>query len=84
MLKSTGMVRKVDELGRVVIPMEIRKTMSIEEKESVEIFVNDNQIILQKYAPGCLFCGNAEDVVNFKGKNLCKRCLTELSQAGRQ
>lgn len=78
MMKSTGVVRKVDELGRVVIPIELRRTMSIEEKDSLEIFVNGDQIILKKYEPACIFCGNAEDVVNFKGKNMCRPCLSEL------
>lgn len=80
MLKSTGVVRKVDELGRIVIPIELRRTMGIEEKDALEIYVDNEKIILKKYEPACIFCGNAEDVVNYKGKNLCKNCLTELSK----
>lgn len=80
MLKSTGVVRKVDELGRIVIPIELRRTMGIEEKDALEIYVDSEKIILKKYEPACIFCGNAEDVVNYKGKNLCKSCLTELSK----
>ncbi|QGU00577.1 Transition state regulatory protein AbrB [Candidatus Syntrophocurvum alkaliphilum] len=80
MMKSTGVVRKVDELGRIVIPIELRRTMGIEEKDALEIYVDNERIILRKYEPACLFCGNAEDVLNYKGKNLCKSCLTELSK----
>ncbi|NLJ71556.1 MAG: AbrB/MazE/SpoVT family DNA-binding domain-containing protein [Syntrophomonadaceae bacterium] len=80
MLKSTGVVRKVDELGRIVIPIELRRTMGIEEKDALEIYVDNEKIILKKYEPACIFCSNAEDVVHYKGKNLCKSCLTELSK----
>lgn len=80
MMKSTGVVRKVDELGRIVIPIELRRTMGIEEKDALEIYVDNEKIILRKYEPACIFCGNAEEVTNYKGKNLCKSCLTELSK----
>ncbi|MDD2619532.1 MAG: AbrB/MazE/SpoVT family DNA-binding domain-containing protein [Syntrophomonadaceae bacterium] len=80
MLKSTGVVRKVDELGRIVIPIELRRTMGIEEKDALEIYVDNEKIILKKYEPACIFCGNAEDVVNYKGKNICKSCLTEIGK----
>ncbi|MEA1960569.1 MAG: AbrB/MazE/SpoVT family DNA-binding domain-containing protein [Bacillota bacterium] len=79
-MKSTGVVRKVDELGRIVIPIELRRTMSIEEKDALEIYVDTDKIILKKYEPACIFCGNAEEVINYKGKNLCKNCLTELTK----
>ncbi|WP_054695280.1 AbrB/MazE/SpoVT family DNA-binding domain-containing protein [Syntrophomonas palmitatica] len=79
-MKSTGVVRKVDELGRIVIPIELRRTMGIEEKDALEIYVDSDKIILKKYEPACIFCGNAEEVVNYKGKNLCKSCLTELGK----
>ncbi|MEN6390191.1 MAG: AbrB/MazE/SpoVT family DNA-binding domain-containing protein [Syntrophomonas sp.] len=80
MLKSTGVVRKVDELGRIVIPIELRRTMGIEEKDALEIYVDNEKIILKKYEPACIFCGNAEEVINYKGKNLCRSCLTELGK----
>jgi transcriptional pleiotropic regulator of transition state genes len=80
MMKSTGVVRKVDELGRIVIPIELRRTMCIEEKDALEIYVDAEKIILRKYEPACIFCGNAEGVLNYKGKNLCKSCLTELTK----
>jgi len=78
MLKSTGIVRKVDELGRVVIPMELRKTMGIGEKDGMEIFVDADKIILKKYEPACTFCGNAEEVINYKGRNICRPCVGDL------
>lgn len=65
---STGIVRKVDELGRVVLPKELRDTMDIKEKDPLEIFVDGNTIILKKYEPACIFCNNAKDVTNYKGK----------------
>ncbi|SHI09780.1 transcriptional pleiotropic regulator of transition state genes [Clostridium collagenovorans DSM 3089] len=77
-MKSTGIVRKIDELGRIVIPIELRRTLDIEIKDSLEIFVDGEHIILKKYNPSCIFCGNARDVVNHKGKNICQNCLNEL------
>jgi len=82
MIKSTGIVRKVDELGRVVIPIELRRTLGIEEKDALEIYVDRESIILKKYEPACVFCGNAENVQHFKGKNVCRECaLAMASQA---
>ncbi len=80
MLKSTGVVRKVDELGRIVIPIELRRTLGIEEKDSLEIYVDNERVILKKYEPACVFCGNAENVQNYKGKNICQNCLDELKK----
>lgn len=77
-MKSTGIVRRVDELGRIVIPIELRRTLDIEIKDALEIYVDKDQIILKKYEPACIFCGNAREVVNYKGKNICKECLQEL------
>lgn len=77
-MKSTGIVRKVDELGRVVIPIELRRTMGIEIKDPIEIFVEGQNIILKKYQPSCIFCNSMNDVVYYKGKNICADCLREL------
>ncbi|HHW55614.1 MAG: AbrB/MazE/SpoVT family DNA-binding domain-containing protein [bacterium] len=83
MLKSTGIVRKVDELGRVVIPIELRRTLSIEEKDALEIYVDADKIILKKYEPACVFCGNADEVISFRGKNICRHCVEAMrEQAG--
>lgn len=77
-MKSTGVVRRVDELGRIVIPMELRRTLEIAEKDSLEIYVDGEKIILKKYQPACIFCSDASDVINYKGKNICKNCMAEL------
>jgi len=77
-MKSTGVVRKVDELGRIVLPVELRRGLNIEEKDSLEIYVEGDRVILRKYAPGCLFCGQVEGTVHFSGKNVCKRCIDVL------
>lgn len=79
-MKSTGIVRKLDELGRIVLPIELRRTLGIEEKDPLEIFVEDNKIILKKYQPACIFCGNAQDVFSFKGRNVCPDCARDLSK----
>lgn len=79
-MKSTGIVRKVDELGRVVIPIELRRTLTIEEKDSLEIYVDGEHIILKKYEPACIFCGDARDVKSYKGKNICPACMDELKK----
>lgn len=80
-MKSTGIVRKVDELGRVVLPIELRRTLDINEKDALEIYVDGATIILKKYEPACIFCDDARDVVLYKGKNICKECLTSLKNA---
>ncbi|MCD3223809.1 AbrB/MazE/SpoVT family DNA-binding domain-containing protein [Clostridium botulinum] len=77
-MKSTGLVRKIDELGRIVIPIELRRSLGIVEKDAMEIYVDGEQIILKKYEPACIFCGDARDITNYKGKNICKKCLQEL------
>lgn len=77
-MKATGIVRQVDDLGRIVIPKELRRTFDIAERDNLEIFTEGEQIILKKYQPACIFCGEAEDVVDYKGKKICKHCLEEL------
>lgn len=77
-MKSTGIVRKVDELGRIVLPIELRRTLDIAEKDALEIYVDEEQIILKKYMPACIFCNNASNITVHKGKNICSECLAEL------
>ena len=79
-MKSTGIVRKVDELGRVVIPIELRRTLGIDVKDALEIYVEGEHIIFKKYQPACLFCDSASDVTNYKGKLMCKECLNTLKE----
>lgn len=77
-MKSTGIVRKVDELGRIVIPKELRRTLAINESDPMEIYTEGDQVILKKYEPTCIFCGEGKDVINYKGKNICKSCINEI------
>ena len=78
-MKSTGIVRKVDELGRIVLPIELRRTLGIEEKDRIEIFVDGESIILRKYQPACIFCDNARAIINYKGKNICPECIKAMN-----
>lgn len=82
-MKSTGIVRKVDELGRVVIPKELRRTYNIKELDPLEIYVDEDKIVLCKYEASCacIFCRNVENIRNFKGKNVCAACASELKGA---
>ena len=80
-MKSTGIVRRVDELGRVVIPIELRRSLDIGIRDQLEIYVEGSKIILRKHEPNCVFCGAAEDVILFKGKNVCAACAKELASA---
>ena len=77
-MKATGIVRKVDNLGRIVLPIELRRTLDIEIKDPIEIYTDGEYILLKKYEPSCIFCGNAKDVHGIHGKNICRTCLEEL------
>lgn len=79
-MKSTGIVRKIDELGRIVLPIELRRTLDIAEKDALEIYVDGGAIILKKYAPSCVFCGDVKNITLYKGKNVCGSCLRELKR----
>ena len=79
-MKSTGIVRRVDDLGRIVLPMELRKILDIEPRDSLEIFMEGDNVVLRKYEPQCIFCGQAGDTASFKMKNVCKNCVKEISQ----
>lgn len=77
-MKSTGIVRKVDELGRIVLPMELRRVLDIKIKDSLEITAEDDKIVLKKYEPCCVFCSSKEELQSFKGRCVCKKCLDEI------
>ena len=79
-MKSTGIVRKVDELGRIVLPIELRRTLDIAEKDSLEIYMDGSAIVLKKYQPACIFCDDTKDIVLYHGKNVCSKCLKELKE----
>ena len=83
MLRSTGIVRKIDELGRVTLPSELRKTLNIDVKDGLEIFIEGNTIVMKKYEPSCIFCGNARNVINYKEKNICADCMEELKNSAK-
>jgi len=78
-MKSTGIVRRVDELGRVVIPIELRNKFDIKEKDPIEIFVDGSSIVLKKYEPNCNFCGNSKKLSTFKDKLICAKCADQIS-----
>ena len=77
-MKATGIVRKVDELGRIVLPIELRRTLNIRHEDPIEIFVDGDYIMLKKYEPACIFCGNEKDVITIRGKNVCEECLQQI------
>ena len=77
-MKSTGIVRKVDDLGRIVLPIELRRTLDIAERDALEIFMDGESIVLKKYSPSCIFCGDADNIVFFNGKRICQNCLEEI------
>lgn len=79
-MKATGIVRKVDELGRIVLPIELRRTLNIEIKDPLEIYVDGDSVMLKKYQPACIFCGSSDEVVQVKGKNICTKCIKELQE----
>ena len=79
-MKSTGILKSVDELGRIVLPKKMRENLDIDIRDKVEIFVEGDRIILQKYVPACIFCDSTEDIVVFNGKRLCTSCLESLKR----
>ena len=79
-MKSTGIVRKVDELGRIVLPIEMRRTLDIAEKDALEIYVEGESIILRKYQAACVFCDSTKNIVSFRGRNVCADCIGKLSE----
>ena len=79
-MKSTGIVRKVDELGRVVIPIELRRTLGIEEKDALEIYTDNEKIVLKKYEPADIFTGSMDDLIDYKGKKVSKHSIIEMAR----
>ena len=77
-MKSTGIVRKIDELGRIVLPIELRRTFDLNEKDAIEIYTDSDMIILKKFQRTCVFCGSPEDVVEYKGKSICSVCYADI------
>ena len=79
-MKSTGIIREVDKLGRIVLPIELRRVLDIAEKDELEIYMENDRIILQKYEPSCVFCSSSEGLVSYKGKNVCQVCIRNMNR----
>ena len=80
-MKATGIIRRVDELGRVVIPIEIRNQFNKIKKDPIEIYVDDSSIILKKYEPNCIFCGSSKKLIDYQGKLICEKCAEKIGKA---
>ena len=80
-MKSTGIVRKVDELGRIVLPIELRRTLDIAERDELEIYLDDDKVILKKYEPSCIFCASPRNLVSYRGRNVCMECIRNMNDA---
>ena len=78
-MKSTGFVRKVDELGRIVLPIELRRTLDIADRDELEIYLDDDKVVLKKYEPSCIFCGSSCGLVSYHGRNVCMECIENMS-----
>lgn len=77
-MKATGVTRKLDDLGRIVLPIELRRVLDLKEDDSLAIYVEGTDIILKKYVPGCIFCGEVTGAKDFKGKKVCPNCANEM------
>lgn len=78
-MKTTGIVRKVDDLGRIVLPIELRRVLDIAERDELEISMDGDRIVLQKFEPACIFCGETNDLASYSGKNVCRSCIRKMS-----
>ena len=79
-MKSTGIIRKVDDLGRIVLPIELRRMLDIAERDELEIYMENDRIILQKYEPACIFCGSSRNLVKYNEKNVCRECIKKMAE----
>lgn len=78
-MKSTGIVRRIDRLGRIVLPMETRKLLSLTEEGSfVEIYTDNDSVVLKKYTPCCIFCNSADELIEYHGSKICKECVKTM------
>ena len=79
-MRSTGIVRKLDELGRIVLPIELRRTLDIAERDELEIYLEDDKVVLKKFEPSCIFCGSTRGLITYCGKNVCTECIRKMNQ----
>ena len=80
-MKSTGIIRKVDELGRIVLPIELRRTLDIAVRDELEIYLDDDKVVLKKYEPSCIFCASPRNLVSYHGRNVCMECIRNMNDA---
>ena len=80
MIRSTGIIRKIDELGRIVLPSELRKKLDLKDKDSIEFFLDGSSVILRKFSPNCTFCGSSKDLASYNNKLVCNKCINELTK----
>ena len=80
-MKSTGIVRKVDDLGRIVLPIELRRTLDIAVRDELEIYLDDDKVVLKKYEPSCIFCSAPRNLVSYRGRNVCLECIRHMNDA---
>jgi len=79
-MKSTGIIRKVDDLGRIVLPIELRRVLDISERDELEIYMENDRIILQKFEPACVFCGSSRSLISYRAKNVCQGCVRKMAE----
>ena len=79
-MKSTGIIRKVDDLGRIGLPIELRPTLDIAERDELEIFMEDDRIVLKKFEPACVFCSSEQGLISYRGKNICQECARKIAE----
>ena len=79
-MKSTGIIRKVDELGRIVLPVELRRNLKIAERDELEIFVENGRIVLSKHEEACIFCGSSRGLASYLGKSVCQECIRKMNE----
>ena len=78
--RNTGIIRKVDELGRIVLPIELRRTLDISERDELEIYLEDDKVIMRKYEPSCVFCGKTKGLITYHARSVCKECINNMNQ----
>lgn len=79
-MKATGIIRRLDDLGRIVLPIELRRSFGLNEHDRVEISVEEDRIVLKKYEPNCVLCGETMDLREFQGKLLCRKCIRGIGE----
>lgn len=78
-MKKEYSIRTIDSVGRIVIPMDLRKALEIKEWDELRIFRDHDRIVMEKNKPVCIFCGSGKDLVTFKDRNVCQKCKREIN-----